>query len=48
MNVFEDGRLKLDNNASERKVKMFVIGRKNWLFANTIKGAEVSCNLYSL
>ena len=27
---------------------MFVIGRKNWLFANTIKGAEVTCNLYSL
>ena len=48
MNVFKDGRLELDNNASERKVKMFVIGRKNWLFANTIKGAEVSCNLYSL
>ena len=38
----------LDNNASERKVKMFVIGRNNWLFYNTIKGAEVSCNLYSL
>lgn len=48
MNIFTDGRLELDNNASERKVKMFVIGRKNWLFANTIKGAEVSCNLYSL
>lgn len=38
----------LDNNASKRKVKMVVIGRKNLLFANTIKGAEVSCNLYSL
>ena len=36
------------NNASERKVKMFVIGRKNWLFANTVKGAEVSCELYLL
>ena len=48
MNLFKDGRLELDNNASERKVKMFVIGRKNWLFANTIKGAKVSCGLYSL
>ena len=38
----------LDNNASKRKVKMFVIGRKNLLFANTIKGVEVSFNLYSL
>lgn len=27
---------------------MFVIGRKNWLFANTVKGAKVSCGLYSL
>ncbi len=48
MNLFKDGRLELDNNASERKVKMFVIGRKNWLFANTVKGAKVSCGLYSL
>lgn len=48
MNIFKDGRLELDNNASERKIKMFVIGRKNWLFANTVKGAEVSCGLYSL
>lgn len=48
MNIFKDGRLELDNNASERKVKMFVIGRKNWLFANTVKGAEISCGLYSL
>ena len=48
MNLFKDGRLELDNNASERKVKMFVIGRKNWLFANTVKGAKVSCGLYYL
>lgn len=27
---------------------MFVIGRKNWLFANTVKDAKVSCELYSL
>ena len=46
--MYKDGRLELDNNASKRKVKMVVIGRNNWLFANTIKGAEVSCNLYSL
>lgn len=30
-----DGRLELDNNRSERAIKPFVIGRKNWLFANT-------------
>ena len=27
---------------------MFAIGRKKWLFANTIKGVEISCGLYSL
>lgn len=47
-NIFLDGRLELSNNASERKVKDFVIGRKNWLFSNTSKGAEVTCLLYSV
>lgn len=46
--VFDDGRLELDNNASERGIKSFVIGRKNWLFTNTEKGAKISCGLYSL
>ena len=46
--MFEDGRLELDNNASERGIKSFVIGRKNWLFTNTEKGAKISCGLYSL
>ena len=30
----EDGRLEIDNNRAERSIKPFVIGRKNWLFAN--------------
>lgn len=46
--VLEDGRLELDNNASERGIKSFVIGKKNWLFTNTEKGAKISCGLYSL
>ena len=40
--------LEIDNNASERGIKSFVIGRKNWLFTNTEKGAKISCGLYSL
>lgn len=43
-----DGRLVLDNNRSERAIKPFVIGRKNWLFANTPKGAKASAVTYSL
>ena len=44
----QDGRLDIDNNAVERAIRPFVIGRNNWLFADTIKGAKASANLYSL
>ena len=44
----EDGRLELDNNRAERSIKPFVIGRKNWLFANTARGARVSAIIYSI
>lgn len=44
----EDGRLSIDNNASERDIKTVVIGRKAWLFCNTPAGARASANLYSL
>lgn len=44
----KDGRLELDNNRSERSIKPFVIGRKNWLFANTPKGAKASATIYSI
>ena len=44
----KDGRLELDNNRSERAIKPFVIGRKNWLFANTPRGATASATIYSV
>jgi len=43
-----DGHLSIDNNRAERAIKPFVIGRKNWLFANTTNGANASAVLYSL
>ncbi len=43
-----DGRLEIDNNRSERSIKPCVIGRKNWLFANTPKGAAASATIYSM
>lgn len=43
-----DGRLELDNNRSERSIKPFVIGRKNWLFSNTPRGAKASATIYSI
>ena len=44
----DDGRLEIDNNRAERSIKPFVIGRKNWLFANTPKGARTSAIIYSI
>ena len=44
----ESGLLDIDNNAAERAIKPFVIGRKNWLFAHSVKGARASAILYSL
>jgi len=43
-----DGSLEIDNNASERKIKSFVIGRKNWVLCNTSNGARSSATIYSL
>ncbi len=36
------------NNAVENAIRPFVVGRKNWLFADTPAGAEASAILYSL
>lgn len=47
-NFLLDGRLEISNNRAERSIKPFVIGRKNWLFSNTPKGAEASAVIYSL
>jgi len=44
----EDGRCSFSNNASERAVKDFVIGRKNWLFSDTPEGAVASSMVYSI
>ncbi|NIP72027.1 MAG: IS66 family transposase, partial [Gammaproteobacteria bacterium] len=44
----DDGRLEIDNNGAENAIRPFVVGRKNWLFADTPAGATASANLYSL
>jgi transposase len=47
-NVYRDGRLELSNNRAERGIKPFVIGRKNWLFSASPKGAKASSIIYSI
>ena len=43
-----DGRYPIDNNACENSIRPFVVGRKGWLFSDTVAGANASANLYSL
>ena len=43
-----DGRISIDNNATENALRPFCLGRKNWLFHDTVAGAKASANLYSL
>ena len=38
----------LDNNRAEGAIRPFVIGRRNWMFCDTQKGAVASAHLYSL
>lgn len=40
--------LPLDNNPMERAIRPFTLGRKNWLFSGSPRGAEASAFLYSL
>jgi len=47
-NYLLDGRLEIDNNRAERSIKPFVIGRKNFLFSNTPRGARSSAIIYSI
>ncbi|WP_460050059.1 IS66 family transposase [Sessilibacter sp. MAH2] len=44
----EDGHYPIDNNAAERAIRPFTIGRKNWLFSKSQAGAKASANLYSV
>lgn len=44
----ERGDLEIDNNATERCIKPFAVGRKNWMFKGCVKGAEASAAIYSL
>jgi transposase len=44
----DDGTYPLDNNTCENAIRPFCVGRRNWLFSDTVAGANASANLYSL
>ena len=47
-NYFEDGNCAISNNAAENAIRPFTVGRKNWLFSDTPKGAKTSADVYSI
>lgn len=49
LSVFlEDGDVPIDNNASERAIRGFCIGKKNWEMIDTVNGATSSAIIYSI
>ena len=47
-NYLLDGRCCISNNAAENAIRPFTVGRKNWLFVDTPKGADASAAIYSI
>jgi len=44
ISYLDDGRLEIDNNGAENAIRPFVVGRKNWLFSDSVKGVNASAN----
>jgi len=44
----EDGRLNISNALAENAIRPFAVGRRNWLFSDTPRGARASATCYSL
>ena len=47
-NYLKDWHCDISNNTAENGIRPFTIGRKNWLFSNSPKGAKASAIVYSL
>lgn len=48
MTYLEDGRCSFSNNLSENSIRPFTVGRRNWLFNDTPKGADASALVYTM
>ena len=44
----EHGDVPISNNLAENAIRPFAVGRKNWLFCDTVKGAESSAIVYTM
>jgi len=47
-NYLLDGHLEISNQKAENHVRPFAVGRRNWLFSDSVNGAVASCAIYSL
>lgn len=48
MTYLEDGRCSFSNNLSENAIRPFTVGRRNWLFSDTPRGADASAIVYTM
>ena len=48
MNYLRDGNCAISNNLAENSIRPFTIGRKNWLFSGSPRGAQASAGIYTL
>ena len=48
MMYLEDGHCSFSNNLSDNAIRPFTVGRKNWLFSSSSKGAEASALTYTM
>lgn len=48
MNYLKDGHCEISNNIAENSIRPFTVGRRNWLFSGSPKGASASAIVYSL
>jgi transposase len=48
LTYLEDGNCVISNNLAENSIRPFTVGRKNWLFCGSPKGASASATVYSL
>ena len=44
----DDGKIEIDNNASERAMRVIAQGRKNWMFAGSDAGGETAAAIYTI
>ena len=47
-NYLKDSRCQISNNLAENAIRPFTVGRKNWLFCDSVEGAKASAVIYSI